>query len=101
MAEVPAQRVVVAAAANGRRDGFSGDDVAWLLRNAPHEVVVLRPDRPPGDQRKATTRRYAGTTSTPSAAASPPTPPVDSAAPWTADRTDPRQTARPLRRATP
>jgi nucleotide-binding universal stress UspA family protein len=101
MAEVPAQRVVVAAAANGRRDGFSVDDVAWLLRNAPHEVVVLRPDQPPGDQRNATTRRYAGTTSTPSAAASPPTPPVDSAAPWTADPTDPRQTARPLRNATP
>jgi Universal stress protein family len=49
LAEVPAQRVVVAAATAGGRDGFSVDDVAWLLRNAPHEVVVLRPDpRPDG-----------------------------------------------------
>jgi nucleotide-binding universal stress UspA family protein len=44
MSEVPAQRIVVAAADGARRDGFSVDDVAWLLRNAPHEVVVLRPD---------------------------------------------------------
>jgi nucleotide-binding universal stress UspA family protein len=44
MEEVPAQRIVVAAASGPRRDGFSVDDVAWLLRNAPHEVVVLRPD---------------------------------------------------------
>jgi hypothetical protein len=50
IAEVPAQRIVVAAAGGGKRDGFSVDDIAWLLRNAPHEVVVLRPDpalRPP------------------------------------------------------
>jgi hypothetical protein len=47
--EVPgATRIVVAAASNGRRDGFSIDDVAWLLRIAPAEVVVLRPD-PHGD----------------------------------------------------
>jgi nucleotide-binding universal stress UspA family protein len=44
MAEVPARRIVVAAADPGRHDGFSVDDVAWLLRNAPREVVVLRPD---------------------------------------------------------
>jgi nucleotide-binding universal stress UspA family protein len=44
MAEVPARRIVVAAADGTRRDGFSVDDVAWLLRNAPREVVVLRPD---------------------------------------------------------
>ena len=43
--EVPgATRIVVAAASNGGRDGFSVDDVAWLLRNAPGEVLVLRPD---------------------------------------------------------
>jgi hypothetical protein len=43
--EVPgATRIVVAAASQGRRDGFSVDDVAWLLRNAPSEVLVLRPD---------------------------------------------------------
>ena len=44
IAEVPAQRIVVAAASSSRHDGFSVDDTAWLLRNAPHEVVVLRPD---------------------------------------------------------
>ena len=42
--EVPAQRIVAAAAGDGKRDGFSVDDIAWLLRNAPREVVVLRPD---------------------------------------------------------
>jgi hypothetical protein len=43
--EVPGvTRVVVAAASNGSHDGFSVDDVAWLLRNAPGEVLVLRPD---------------------------------------------------------
>jgi hypothetical protein len=43
--EVPnAERIVVAAASDGARDGFSVDDVAWLLRNAPGEVLVLRPD---------------------------------------------------------
>jgi len=44
LADVPAQRVVVAAAVGERHDGFSVDDVAWLLRNAPGEVLVLRPD---------------------------------------------------------
>lgn len=44
--EVPGvSRVVVAAASNGHGDGFSVDDVAWLLRNAPGEVVVIRPTR--------------------------------------------------------
>lgn len=43
--DVPgATRIVTAAASGGRRDGFSVDDIAWLLRNAPSEVVVLRPD---------------------------------------------------------
>jgi hypothetical protein len=37
LAEVPAERMVVAA------DGFSVDDIAWLLRNAPGEVLVIRP----------------------------------------------------------
>jgi nucleotide-binding universal stress UspA family protein len=35
-------RLVVPAAAAGT-DGFSADDVAWLLRHAPGEVVVFRP----------------------------------------------------------
>jgi hypothetical protein len=36
-------RVVIAAAAHGS-PGFDPDDVAWLLDNAPGEIVVLRPD---------------------------------------------------------
>jgi len=44
VAEVPAaRRIVVAASTNGGHDGFSIDDVAWLLRNAPGEVLVIRP----------------------------------------------------------
>jgi hypothetical protein len=35
-------RIVVAAAANGHQ-GLGADDVAWLLENAPGEIVVLRP----------------------------------------------------------
>jgi hypothetical protein len=36
-------RIVVAAAAKGRA-GFNAEDVAWLLENAPGEIVVMRPD---------------------------------------------------------
>jgi nucleotide-binding universal stress UspA family protein len=36
-------RIVVAATAEGNT-GFDPDDVAWLLANAPGEIVVLRPD---------------------------------------------------------
>ena len=44
VAEIPsARRIVVAASTNGGHDGFSIDDVAWLLRNAPGEVLVIRP----------------------------------------------------------
>ena len=32
------------AAASVRSDGFHGDDIAWLLDNAPGEVVIIRPD---------------------------------------------------------
>jgi hypothetical protein len=35
-------RIVIAAAAHGA-PGFAPDDVAWLLANAPGEIVVLRP----------------------------------------------------------
>lgn len=35
-------RIVVAAAANGT-PGLAAEDVAWLLDNAPGEIVVLRP----------------------------------------------------------
>jgi hypothetical protein len=43
------ERIVVAAAAHGGQPGFGADDVAWLLDNAPGDIVVLRPgseDRP-------------------------------------------------------
>jgi nucleotide-binding universal stress UspA family protein len=44
MAEVPGgARIVVPAASGGEHDGFSVDDVAWLLRHAPTEVLVVRP----------------------------------------------------------
>jgi nucleotide-binding universal stress UspA family protein len=35
-------RIVIAASAHGH-PGFDPDDVAWLLDNAPGEIVVLRP----------------------------------------------------------
>jgi nucleotide-binding universal stress UspA family protein len=37
-------RIVIAAAAHGG-PGFDPDDVAWLLDNAPGEIVVLRADK--------------------------------------------------------
>jgi hypothetical protein len=37
-------RIVIAASAQGN-PGFDPDDVAWLLENAPGEIVVLRPDK--------------------------------------------------------
>jgi nucleotide-binding universal stress UspA family protein len=36
---------LVVAAASVRSEGFRPDDVAWLLDNAPGEVVIIRPDR--------------------------------------------------------
>jgi hypothetical protein len=48
MADVPSTtRIVVPATNPDRHDGFSVDDIAWLLRNARGEVLVLRPDRTP------------------------------------------------------
>jgi nucleotide-binding universal stress UspA family protein len=44
----PFDRVVVPAHANGG-EGLSGDDLVWLLRRAPAEVLILRPA--PGDER--------------------------------------------------
>jgi hypothetical protein len=37
------ERMVVAAGADGYGDGFSPEDIAWLLAHAPGELVVLRP----------------------------------------------------------
>jgi hypothetical protein len=34
---------IVVAAGTGSTSGFTADDVAWLLREAPGEIVVLRP----------------------------------------------------------
>jgi hypothetical protein len=39
------ERMVVAAASQRNDDGFTAEDVAWLLNNAPSEVLVLRPAR--------------------------------------------------------
>lgn len=39
------ERMVVAAAADRRSDGLPAEDIAWLLTNAPFEVVALRPAR--------------------------------------------------------
>ena len=36
-------RVVAAGSTNG--DGFSSDDVAWMLENVPGEILILRPSR--------------------------------------------------------
>lgn len=35
-------RIVTSAATNGS-DGFSAEDIAWLLDHAPGEIVILRP----------------------------------------------------------
>jgi hypothetical protein len=42
IAEENFDRIVIAASAQGSH-GFDPDDVAWLLANAPGEIVVLRP----------------------------------------------------------
>jgi len=51
MRDVPHDRIVIAAALGTRHDGFAVEDVAWLLRNADGEVIVLRPD-PAGAERR-------------------------------------------------
>ena len=40
------ERMVVAAGANGLGDGFSAEDVAWLVQHAPGELIALRPAQP-------------------------------------------------------
>ena len=42
IAEERFDRIVIAASAHDNH-GFDPDDVAWLLENAPGEIVVLRP----------------------------------------------------------
>jgi nucleotide-binding universal stress UspA family protein len=38
--------VVAAASADGERGGFVPDDIAWLLKRAPGELIALRPAQP-------------------------------------------------------
>ncbi len=70
-------RIVIAAAPQGGA-GFDAEDVAWLLDNAPGEIVVLRPDTderigPPGGRDSNTLRRWRRSTgSRSSRPASPP-----------------------------
>ncbi|HSD24427.1 MAG TPA: universal stress protein [Solirubrobacterales bacterium] len=45
MAHEQFDRVVAAGGTNG--DGFSPDDIAWLLDHAPGEILILRPARDP------------------------------------------------------
>jgi Universal stress protein family len=64
IAEERYDRIVIAASARGNH-GFDPDDVAWLLANAPGEIVVLRPGSEdqsldlvsPGRGLKGTSRR--------------------------------------------
>jgi len=44
MEEESFDRIVVAGASNGH-DGFTSEDIAWLLEHSPGEIVVLRPAR--------------------------------------------------------
>jgi Universal stress protein family len=44
MARESFDRIVVAGASNGH-DGFTSEDIAWLLEQAPGEIVILRPAR--------------------------------------------------------
>jgi hypothetical protein len=41
------ERMVVAAGTGGAQDGFTPEDVAWLLAHVPAELIVLRPVRAP------------------------------------------------------
>jgi nucleotide-binding universal stress UspA family protein len=43
LAEEDFDRVIISATCNDH-DGFSADDIDWLLRRAPAEVLILRPD---------------------------------------------------------
>jgi universal stress protein family protein len=48
LAEESFDRVIVSATSN-HHDGFSSEDIVWLLTRAPAEVLILRPD--PHDER--------------------------------------------------
>jgi hypothetical protein len=46
MAHERFERMVVAAGADGRGEGLSAEDVAWLIEHAPGELIALRPAQP-------------------------------------------------------
>ncbi|HEU0317192.1 MAG TPA: universal stress protein [Solirubrobacteraceae bacterium] len=48
LVDEPFDRVIVSATAS-EHEGFSSEDIAWLLKRAPAEVLILRPA--PDDQR--------------------------------------------------
>jgi nucleotide-binding universal stress UspA family protein len=52
LAEENFDRVIISATAN-EHESFSSDDINWLLKRAPAEVLILRPD--PKDKRTITT----------------------------------------------
>lgn len=54
-------RVVVPAQATRGGEGLSGDDLVWLLRSAPAEVLILRPA--PEDHRMVAAKNGHGTAS--------------------------------------
>lgn len=47
---------IVMAAASGGNPGFDADDVAWLIGNAPGEIVVLRPGADDTQKAESTAR---------------------------------------------
>ncbi len=51
LAEEPVDRVIISATSN-ERESFSSDDIVWLLKRAPAEVLILRPA--PQDNRTIT-----------------------------------------------
>lgn len=44
---------IVVSAASVRSEGFHGEDIAWLLDNAPGEVLIVRPDDVDGHDDRA------------------------------------------------
>ena len=51
---------LVVAAASLRSEGFHGDEIAWLLDNAPGELVIIRPDPTTGSTVPAALASSAG-----------------------------------------
>ncbi len=58
LSEEPVDRVIVSATGDGGDTGLSGEDLVWLLREAPAEVLILRPG--PADHRVVSGAAVAG-----------------------------------------